>query len=474
MTNESGARIDLSTAASIGLVALAIRGAFAAALGTPPYDPWRHLALIRNLREGLGFTLFDGQPYVWYAPLWYYAAAAIPESIPLEAVTAVLSAATAPLLYLLARRHGAGVAASAVAGGLLALSGPAVAFTTHYGPEAAALLLALGSLTAAAWRPRPAVLLLAGALFGLALVLRLNLAFLALLLLPWIGRPGPALVFGAGTALPLLLQAWRNHRILAAHDWVFTWDGLATPTDGFGPLSTLVIQMHPDVSEALRRLHVQIVPWPEWIVGPGGISWGLLLLMAAGFAGVLGSRRLGVALAAFVPAVYFVLLDRSLSAHFFRIWLGVLPVFFLGIGLHVEETWKRGPGHRVLGAGLVAFALVGGIGLLVPIDAGPIELYTPPQAAIEPGSSYLVNSGRFHPESLVWRYPGARFVGLPLDAERVDEFVADFPAYDRVLWHDFTVQPEVREHLRHAGWSPAGTFVDPVGHTYRVHRRDRR
>ena len=100
--------------------------------------------------------------------------------------------------------------------------------------------------------------------FRLALVLRLNFAFLGFLGLPWLKTPRRAAAFGAGAALPLALQWWRNRRILAAHDWVFTWDGLATPTDGFGPLSTLVIQMHPDVALALRRLHEQIVPWPEF------------------------------------------------------------------------------------------------------------------------------------------------------------------------------------------------------------------
>ena len=41
-------------------------------------DPWRHLQLVRNIRSGAGFTLFDGQPYIWYSPVWYYLCAGLP------------------------------------------------------------------------------------------------------------------------------------------------------------------------------------------------------------------------------------------------------------------------------------------------------------------------------------------------------------------------------------------------------------
>ena len=36
-----------------------MRAAFTAAQGLPSADPWRHLLLLQNLREGRGFTLFE-------------------------------------------------------------------------------------------------------------------------------------------------------------------------------------------------------------------------------------------------------------------------------------------------------------------------------------------------------------------------------------------------------------------------------
>ena len=54
-----------------------------------PFDPWRHLVLLRNLREGLGFTLTGEQPYVWYNPLWYVLCSWFPEGVGPEWIAMV-------------------------------------------------------------------------------------------------------------------------------------------------------------------------------------------------------------------------------------------------------------------------------------------------------------------------------------------------------------------------------------------------
>ena len=62
---------DTTNAALATLAAVALRVAYLLALEFPTFDPWRHLQLVQNLRDGVGFTLFDGQPYIWYQPPWY-------------------------------------------------------------------------------------------------------------------------------------------------------------------------------------------------------------------------------------------------------------------------------------------------------------------------------------------------------------------------------------------------------------------
>ena len=64
-----------------------------------PADPWRHMLLIDNVRSGAGFTLFDGQPYLWYSPVWYHIAAVAPGRCA-PWVSAVFSFATVPLFLI--------------------------------------------------------------------------------------------------------------------------------------------------------------------------------------------------------------------------------------------------------------------------------------------------------------------------------------------------------------------------------------
>jgi len=438
---------DAVWATTLFALALAVRMVFVAQMEIPPFDPWRHLALIRNLRDGTGFTLFDGQPYLWYGPTWYYLCAALPTWFRVEWFAGLISALCAPAAYFFMRLQtpqGARLA-PIVAGLLVGASGPIVAYTCHYGPEALALFLTILALLLCALSRGAVVSLLGGLAFGIALSLRLNFVFDAFLFLPWMRDRGRAAAVAVGTALPLLLTWWRNHSIIESHPWVFTWDGLATRSADFNLLSTLVPQMHPALAEGLRRLHEQIIPQPEWIYGPKGIAWGLLLFVTCGVFGMLASRRWPLLLAGGSALFYFLVLDRSLSSNFFRIYLVVFPVFCFGIAETAHRLWGHGR-RRWIGLALVGLTLMGGAPLLRPAPMLPLEAVTPPPGFLD-GDHYLVNSAFYHPESLIFRHPDKKFIGLPIYPDQLDEFLAHYPSYDRVLWHDISVQDEVREAL---------------------------
>jgi hypothetical protein len=98
---------------------------------------------------------------------------------------------------------------------------------------------------------------------------------------------------------------------------------------------------------------------------------------------------------------------------------------------------------RLLAAGLVALVVAAGVGELLPQAMYPIEAVTPgPELLTE--DAYFVNSGFYHPEAAAWRYPGKRFVGLPLSPGELDLFLRSFPGYRAVLWHTGGVQDGAR------------------------------
>jgi len=456
----------LRDAALLAALAATVRLVYLGLLDVPPYDPWRHLALVRSLRSGLGFTLFDGQPYLWYSPVWYVVCAVLPSWARMEWIAGAFSVLSVPALYVVGRRM-AGRVPAAVAAGLLAVCGPAVAFTCHYGPEALALFLTLTGVAAAAVGRGSVAALAGGLAVGVAIVLRTNFALDACLALPWIRGPRRAVAFLAGMAAPLAATFWRNQRILDTHPWVFTWDGLATKSAGFDALSTLVVQMHPSVQGGLRRLHDLVVPYPEWLVHSGAANWPAIGFLGVGLVCVLLARRPALACAALVPVAYFLWLDRSLSANFFRIYLPVLPPLFLAVGIVAARLASRG--RRLWLAGVViSIPVLGGAPLLVPQAIGALEDLTPPPEILSE-RAYLVPSGRFHPESLVWRFPERRFVGLPLDPADLAEFLAAYPEYRSVLLHDLTIQPEVeRVLLADPAWRLVRAAPNRAGHLYRV------
>jgi hypothetical protein len=476
--SEAPVRITRRDLWPLGLplaLGLLVRAVYLYLTELPPYDPWRHLLLVRNIREGAGFTLFDGQPYFWYSPVWYYLCAVLPRGWGMDWLAGSLSLLCVPLLYLLLLELDPQKRRSVAAAGalLMAASGPAIAFTCHYGPEAFALFLTLGALSLCSRRRGIAAAVVAGAAFGVGLAARMNFVFASPLFLPWIGRRSRWAGFLAAAAAPLALTWWRNHRIVAAHPFVFTWDGMATRSADFNPLSTLVVQLHPAVREGLRRLHEQVVPVPEWFRDPAGIAWGLLLFMLCGAVCLLACRRVHLILAGSATLGYFLMLDSSMSSNFFRIYLVLFPAFFLAVALTAGRLWKR---RRRLGLwagwGLVALMLLGGASLLRPPSGLTLELVTPPDGLLT-GQAYMVNSSFYHPESLIFRYPEKRFVGMPLDPEQFEEFRTLYPGYDSILWHDFSVQDGLARYLREdPAWRLLRGGANDYGRRYVVLRKE--
>jgi hypothetical protein len=445
---QPNVRIAVACAALLALAAV-VRAAFVGAMELPHSDPWRHLLLIQNIRAGRGFTLFAGQPYIWYSPVWYHVAASLAAPEAATWVAAAFSALAAPLFALYLYRLGGGDVAAAWAGGIpMAAFGPLVTFTSQLGAEAFALFLLVAALLASVSGRGPASALGAGLLFGLSLSARLQFLFNGFLFLPLFRSARRGACFGLGAALPLALHWWRNRSVIQAHPFVFSWDGLATRSSDYDLVSTLIVQLHPSVAEATRLLYERTVVLPEWLYGGGRVRWEMLLFLATALVCVVASKRLMLILTGLATLGYFWFLDETLSSRFFRIWLGVFPALFTAIALVTSRLASApGRGRRALAALLVLAITLTGVGDLRPRPMVPLEAATPPEALLSE-THYMVNSGYYHPESLLYRYPDRHFIGMPLEPEHFDAFRAQFPAYRSILWHGYNVQRELLDQLR--------------------------
>jgi hypothetical protein len=236
-------------------------------------------------------------------------------------------------------------------------------------------------------------------------------------------------------------------------------------------LSTLVVQMHPAVQEGLQRLHEAIIPDPEWLRGRHGIAWPLLLFMLWGVACVVASRRLPLIVAGAAMLGYFVLFDSSLASHFFRIYLPLFPVFFLAAAAVASRLLQaRTRAAPWLAWILILFGLATPASLLKPPRMPGLEMFTPSPALLTE-KAYMVNSTTFHPESLIYRFPDKKFIGLPLEPDQVEDFQRQFPEYRAILWHDFNtpydVQKGVFRYLRASGrYRVQGPAANRFGRQY--------
>jgi hypothetical protein len=414
-------------------------------MATAPFDPWRHLALIESIRAGEGFSLYEGQPFIWYSPIWHYLCAWFPPSIKPEWIAGFLSILSVVLFYLWLRcRLGCDSSAAAATGtAMFSLFGPTVQYTCHNGSESLALFLGLGALCLSEWKPSPRGALLSGLLLGLAVVLRASFLWTAIVIVLRLSKDRRAIMtFLLAWAVPLGVSWWRNHLAIADHSYLFTWDGIATKTSEFSWLSTSVVQLHPTINEGLRRLHEAIMPRPEWLT-----SWGLLSFMILSHLMVVASRQVDFGIVTVAALAFFAFFDSTLSSNFFRIWLAVFPVYFASFAVASFRIGKRC--SRKMFVSLTLLSVIGvvltGARFLKPVLI-TWEKFLPPEELIAE-EKYLVNSAAWHPEILVHHFPEKSFIGLPIFAEEVEEFLVQFREYRLVLWHEGGVQEEVRRYL---------------------------
>jgi hypothetical protein len=467
-------RSDLATLGVLFTVGALSRMVYLFRMVLPDADPWRHLQLVENIRAGLGFTLFDGQPYFWYSPVWYQLIALLPASIPLAWPATLLSALCVPLFYLILRQDEgeASQRIAAIGALLMAAFGPLVVFTCHYGQEAFALTLVLGALLLSLRAERDSRHLIAGLLLGVALICRMNFIFAVFLFPTSIKSPRRAAGFLGGLSLPLLWTWWRNHGIIGSYPHVFSWDGLAIRSADFTTLSTLFIQRHPSIQEGLRRLHEMIVPQPQWLSGPDGIHYGLIVFMLVGVLALIFCKRLPWILAGGATLGYLLLLDRTLSSHFFRVFLPVFPVFFMALA--VAATRLKGKRLGAIswpGSVLVILVLLSGGQYLMGSPMVTLEMVTPPAELIS-AEAYFVNSGFYHPESLIQRYPDTQFLGLPLDPAEFPEFQQLHPEINTIVWRRaFDIQDALEQQLPEFGYVLEKSMLNPAGQFYSTYSR---
>jgi hypothetical protein len=104
---------------------------------------------------------------------------------------------------------------------------------------------------------------------------------------------------------------------------------------------------------------------------------------------------------------------------------------------------------------------------LIPKRAEPLEMVTPPAELVKE-NNYMVNSGFFQPESLIYRYPSKRFIGMPLAPEMFDDFSAAYPSYRLMIWRkSFNVQKRLLQHLIDSNrLTPIALEKNPYGFVY--------
>jgi hypothetical protein len=471
------ARHLLSLAALLALAAI-IRFRFLASMDVSEFDPWRHLTLIDNLRAGVGFTLFDGQPYIWYNSLWYRLAALFGPSRDSAFLSAGLSMLSVVVLYwFLIRTEQSKVAA--IAGAVLvAAYGPLVTFTGGYGSESLALLLMLLSCLLATYQPHWLIAVVPGLLFGIVLVSRINFIFAGLIVWPLLKDWKSRSLFGLGASSVLAIATWNTHAVLTAYPYVFTWDGMATRSADYSLMATLAPQLQPEIAAATREIYLRVASLPFDYGSRGGpvaIANGLFVLIAT--VCVLTTRRRWLIAATVTPMAYFLLLDSTLSTNFYRHYLAVFPSLFIGVAVVCARLARRANQRStmaVLGwpAGLVLTLTLLGAPYLEPSAMPTLAMITPPPAALTE-DRYMVNSGLFHPENLMQRYPGKAFIGMPYEPAAFEAFAKQYPSYTRILWRrEFSIQDRVMAGLLESGrYRIVGQATSEAGLAYRILER---
>lgn len=441
---DLGIHSDATAAVFLGLLASAVRVLYCHLQAVPAFDPWRHLALIRNVRDGLGFSLFDGQPYIWYTPYWHAFCALFPESLSPEWIAAGMSIATVLLWYWWLRSPALRMPTpvATLASTVLALFGPLVSFTCHYGPESMALFLLVLALAASAWYPSAPTTIFVGIAAGIAVMTRINLALSLVLFWRLLKAPRRLAAFAAGFCVPVAIAWVTNGRVIASNPFVFVFDGIAVDATSFNTLTSIFLQGNTTVSDALLALHAKIMRSPEWLPVPQSpASYAPVVAVSTLVAATALSRQWHYLGAAAAGILYFGLLDRTHSGYFFRVFLGIIPVLAAGVAHFMASNGaaRTGPALRAI---VLALVLIGGAQHLVPSRTLPIDAVLPPNELIT-AESMMMNGGFYQPESVIYRYPNVRIIGLPLRERDFERFKACYPGIDYILWHDFSIQDSV-------------------------------
>jgi hypothetical protein len=123
-----------------------------------------------------------------------------------------------------------------------------------------------------------------------------------------------------------------------------------------------------------------------------------------------------------------------------------------------------------LAAAPVAVGLLSGAEYLSPTAAQALQAVTPPPEFLHE-SRYLVNSGFYQPESLIYHFPNQRFIGMPRNPDYLEAFRRAYPQYEYVLWHhSFSGQQAILQRLMASGARPLRTAHNAYGHAYTILR----
>ncbi len=448
-------KISILALSCLIVLALILRYMFVAKMAPSGFDPWRHLQLLKNIQDGAGFTLFDGQPYIWYDQVWYYFVSMLGPSVKLQWVSCATSVLSVGLFFLFLLKTEKSLS-TAVAGGLMMTAfAPMITYTCTYGSESFAIALMLSAFLLSTYRTRTFVVFISGLLFGMALAARINFLFNCIILIPILKNRRNYLIFLSGVMIILGFAWWRHYLVISNYAYIFTWDGLATKSSDYNIISILVPQLQSAVAEGNRALHTKIAPFPQWFYSQGQIAWGTTLFIIFGAICLMITKRLTLILAGLLPLVHFIFFDKTLSTNAFRLYLAIFPVFFIGFAVVAERIKQKANSpfsfSSVIWIFVIIMVIFSGYKYFRPKSILNLENVTPPLKMLTK-KHYMVNSGLYHPETLIYRYPDKKFIGMPLYPEQFDDFSRHYPEYTSIIWHQqFSVQDDLLRYLVKSG-----------------------
>lgn len=456
------------------LTALILRLYYVNLAGLPFADPWRHMALIRNIRNGAGFTLFADQPYIWYNPVWYYLVSFIAEPENAKWISAVIGSISVPLFLIFLYRYCSKNLMSALVGGILiAAFGPLIVFTCQLGAESFAIFLFICALLVGTFSSKYFYGFLSGIFYGLSIIARLQLCLSFFLFFSVIQKQKSRLFFTIGISIPILLQWLRNYAVIQNYKYIFTWDGMATESSEYNFFSILAPQIHPTISKATHMIYEKILPLPQWLYENGRMRWEIILFFLISLLLVMAAKRLYLTLSVLVTVCYLLIFDKTLSAFFFRNWVGLFPLLFIGAAVFVSKPFFLNFRHKwVYSTMLTILLLACGYIDFRPNTMFPVELATPFPNQLK-YDYYMVNSGFYHPASLIYKFPSKHFIGMPLSSNQFDEFFKEYPKYDRVLWREsFNIQKEIFSYIKNfKNYIPESRQANLYGRNYIVYKK---